>query len=169
MSRKSLSLETKLAAALRLLLAIPYTDAKQMTAAQLNSLVQWHHDDPHAISGNDHHSNLRPLLIRAHRERTPADAAAVRKSNRVRQKQLDHESRMAEPTANDPLGHRNQLGIVTTRWMTREECERLFPSPPPPGVLVELAPPPKLRSRGFDKTKTRGFDGRVRARKRRRK
>src|SRR5215467_3536533 len=100
MSRKHISLKTKLAATvlelqrLRYSLAfirgtpapmyIPYNDAVEMTEDQLLSLFEWHHNKYYSFGGGDHFSNLEPLPIKEHRRRTKEDAKIIAKSRRIR-------------------------------------------------------------------------------------
>jgi len=102
MTRKHISLKTKLAATvlelqrLRYSLAfvrgtpapmyIPYNDAVAMTADQLLSLFEWHHNKYYSFEGGDHFSNLEPLPIKEHRRQTKIDAKVIAKSNRIRAK-----------------------------------------------------------------------------------
>jgi hypothetical protein len=68
--RAHISLETKLASALLALGHIPYLHAKLMSAAQIISLYEFHHDILHSQDGSDHFSNLTPLGIIQHRHHT---------------------------------------------------------------------------------------------------
>lgn len=158
MTRKKIGLEEKLAAAVRVLLAIPYEHAKLMSATQMCSLVEWHHDIQHAIEPIDEHWNLTPLPIMDHRSRSPGDAALVRKSNRVRDKHRahlvarDHQLVLADTIGDFLDRFEQQDALADGRWWSHAEGRYK----------------PPIQSRGFDKTRTRGFDGKVRPRKKKR-
>lgn len=101
--RGHISLTTKLAAALRDLLKIPYEHAKAMSAEQILSLVQWQHIVPHALDGSDEHWNLEPLLIGAHREITAkVDIPRIAKTKRVSKEHEDFVRRMLTPREERP-------------------------------------------------------------------
>lgn len=101
--RGHISLTTKLAAALRDLLKIPYEHAKAMSAEQILSLVQWQHIVPHALDGSDEHWNLEPLLIGAHREITAkVDIPRIAKTKRVEREHEDFVRRMLTPRDERP-------------------------------------------------------------------
>lgn len=69
--RKNVTLTTKLAAAICVILEIPHEHQKLMTEDQVLSLVQWdHYPIPHAHGGPSAHWNLWPRTIMAHRLRT---------------------------------------------------------------------------------------------------
>lgn len=174
MTRKHISLKTKLAAALlqlreygsdgQWLPIIDHTHAKQMTANQIISLFHWdHYPVPHAEGGPDEPWNLHAELIGAHREKTrKVDVPRIAKNKRIRKKEREHRF------------------YVKTRWMTRAEIEREYPDTPLPldDDQLQALPPPReiyagvgrrmlrtLKSGGFDKTKSRGFDGKVKPRR----
>jgi hypothetical protein len=77
--RAHINLTTKLASALLALGHVPYSDAKKMTAAQIISLYQFHHNIKHGVDVVDEFWNLEPLMIAPHRKRSPADSATVKK------------------------------------------------------------------------------------------
>jgi len=140
--RKHISLETKLAAALRALGDIPYEDAKKMTPAQVISLYEFDHNMLHRFTQNDEHWNLSPTLIMAHRAKTKQDAKVFAKSRRIRDKLL---MKVMIADAHGKWDHeacQKYLKLVERDWKKR-----------------------KIRSRGFDKTRTRHFDGTVTKRK----
>lgn len=94
-ARAKLTLTTKLASSLLARGEIPYLDAKLMTAEQLNSLYQWHHNMRHAEDGGDHFSNIEPMLIAPHRERTAKiDAPEIAKNKRIDKAHKDFQRRM---------------------------------------------------------------------------
>lgn len=116
MSRKRahINLTTKLAAALmrvpqvdrhgrpvcdaggRLLYALDYAEAKQMTAAQVLSLFDWDHDILHALGGCDEFWNLTPRFRPQHREKSRGDTSRVAKTKRVADKHSQHLARLAD-------------------------------------------------------------------------
>src|SRR5262245_28783031 len=74
---------------------VPYEHAKLMTAAQMISLYECHHNIRRAEGGNDHFTNLEHMLRSAHRERTrKIDVPAIAKNKRVRTRHLAHLERM---------------------------------------------------------------------------
>lgn len=95
MARKSVSLRTKLAAALLTIVrpndrgqlepVIPHDHAKLMSDDQIISLFQWdHYPIPHAHDGPDEAWNLRPLLIAEHRSVTAEhDIPQIAKTKRL--------------------------------------------------------------------------------------
>ena len=91
-----MNLATKLASALLQLGDIPYDHAKQMTAAQINSLYQFdHYPVRRADGGTDAPWNLVPRLIAAHRTKTATvDMPALAKGRRIRQRSAAHLERM---------------------------------------------------------------------------
>lgn len=86
MARKHISFKTKLASALLALDDVPYLEAKQMTEDEFISRYQFDHNILHAVEVVDHFSNLRPMLIAAHREKSRADAKTVAKVRRIDEK-----------------------------------------------------------------------------------
>lgn len=67
---------------------LPYDDMKKMSAAQVCSLFQWHHEPiPHEAGGPDVHWNLTPVMIKQHREIEKRGAAVRAKVKRIRAKQ----------------------------------------------------------------------------------
>lgn len=83
-ARAHISLETKLASALLALGIVPYEHAKKMSAAQLISLVEWHHNILHSTEPNNEFWNIEPMPIMEHRKRFPVDAAVAAKVKRLR-------------------------------------------------------------------------------------
>jgi hypothetical protein len=94
--QSNMNMTTRLAAALLALGDIPYEDSKLMTAEQIISLYQWdHHPLRRCDFGSDHPSNLRPMLIAAHRAKTTTiDMPAIAKGRRIRARQAQHLERM---------------------------------------------------------------------------
>src|SRR5262252_5076429 len=140
MSRKSISLTTKLASALLALGDIPYVHAKQMTAAQVVSLYQFDHGILHETRDPDVDKfwNLTPRLIREHRTKTKLDAKIIAKGRRIR----DKHSAVRTP----------KLRIGTGEGMVSAY-----------GVLAASPRPSRSRiqSRGFDKRLRKKMDGTV--------
>ena len=142
MERKHISWKTKAAAALAELgnvrYGIPYNDVKHMTEAQFLSL--WHFDNNklHSFKGGDHFSNLTPMLIKAHREKTKRDAKIIAKGRRLEKRQEELTNRyIAMGAYHDAMGG-----------------GRIFHEVFKPETR-------KIRSRGFDKTKRRKMSGQV--------
>jgi len=85
----------QLAAALLALGDIPFDDARLMTAKQIIGLYQFDHWPIRVEAGGDNHpSNLRPLLIKPHRKKTAEDNAEIGKIRRTRRAQDEHDQRM---------------------------------------------------------------------------
>ena len=92
-----ISLREKLAAALshmmvdvdgKLERAIPYDDAKRMTADEVLSIFQFDHGIHEAIDGPTKHWNLTPRFILPHRAKThEIDRPQIRKTDRISKKQ----------------------------------------------------------------------------------
>lgn len=82
--RGHISMETKLASALLALGIVPYEHAKKMSAAQIISLVHWHHNILHSTEPNNEFWNIEPMPIMEHRKRFPIDAAIAAKVKRLR-------------------------------------------------------------------------------------
>jgi hypothetical protein len=92
--RDHISFKTKLVAALcsllhvdeegRLVPIIPYEDAKNMHEDQILSLFHFDHFPvAKAFDGPDVHWNLRPILIKPHREKTKKDVKEIAKGRRI--------------------------------------------------------------------------------------
>jgi hypothetical protein len=61
----------------------------------INSLYQFHHNIRHAEDGGDHFSNLEPMLIAPHRERTrKVDIPAIAKGKRLTLKHEEFRRRL---------------------------------------------------------------------------
>ena len=95
-ARKQPTLKEKNAALIIALFEIPHEHAKQMHTDQINELVQYdHYPIRHADGGTNHPSNLRPLLILAHREKTAKhDAPDMAHERKVRKAQEIHKERL---------------------------------------------------------------------------
>jgi hypothetical protein len=172
--RKHISWKTKCASALLCMIADRqgvdswYDDAKKMTEDQFLSLFQWDHNILHETGSPevDKYWNLAPMLILEHRIKTKTDAAIIAKGRRIRRKGhfMHVSAEMRQAVGNDKVladvlrqgywaGIRQGSEEANKNWS--EEANR-------PGGALQWR---KLRSRGFNKTKTRGFDGKVRERR----
>ena len=146
-------------------LLIPYEDGKQMSADQIISLFHYdHYPIPHAEGGPDEPWNLTPRLIADHREKTrKVDLKQIAKNKRIQKRKHEHAMRITE------FGN---SGMMVTHTMTLAEARKQWPDIllPDPGAVkhmpreIYIGAGKRIRSRGFDKTKTRGFDGKVRKR-----
>jgi len=150
--RKHISWKTKCAAALLNLRCerdmSMYDDAKRMTEDQFLSLFQWDHNILHETEdpNRDMFWNLSPMFIAAHRKKTKTDAKIIAKSRRIRKKLEETVKGIDALISASKFAH-----LIEASGLTREP------------LLLRT-----LRSRGFDKTKTRGVNGKVRSRKPRR-
>lgn len=95
--RKHISLTTKLAATLLTLHPQDREHAKNMTEAQYISLFQFDHAELWALEGGDHFTNLTPLLIAPHRQKSKRDTSIVAKVRRIEPKWREFTKRMASP------------------------------------------------------------------------
>lgn len=85
--RKHISWKTKCAAALlEAWEDFPYDEAKRLTEDQFLSLFHFDHNILHETEHEDRDQfwNLRPMFIKAHREKTKQDAKVIAKSKRIR-------------------------------------------------------------------------------------
>jgi hypothetical protein len=161
MKRKHISWKTKCASTLIApcrncgYVLFDYDDAKLMTEDQLLSLLHWDHNILHETGHKDRDKywNLTPKLIKEHREKTKQDAKVVAKGKRIRAKL----SRDAAGAGN----HVARLRLAPLRTDPDEAGGVNFRA----SSIRPLSGSHKLRSRGFDKTRTRGFDGKVRERR----
>lgn len=94
--RAHISLQTKLAAAVAQILALPHEHAMAMTEEQVLSLVQFdHYPRRKADGGEDAHFNLRVRPIPEHREKTAKiDVPQIAKSRRLRADQEQFRARL---------------------------------------------------------------------------
>lgn len=111
--RDHISLTTKLAAVLLEMKVadekgnlVPWIDrelAKELTAAQICSLVEFdHYPVPKALGGDDHPTNLVALPIMAHRKKTATkDVPAIAKSNRISRAHEDFKRRILAKVTGD--------------------------------------------------------------------
>lgn len=82
--RAHINLKTKLASALLALGHIEYSHAKLMSAAQIISLFEFHHNILHSTEAINEFWNIEPMLLVEHRRRFPIDAAIAAKIKRLR-------------------------------------------------------------------------------------
>lgn len=96
MTARPPNLSEKLASALLIIAdlrgeGIPFDVAKAMTAEQILSLFQWHHGNRRANCGSNHPTNLTPLWIKEHRERTARiDIPEIAKGKRLAKANEEH-------------------------------------------------------------------------------
>lgn len=118
MSRRGyVRLIDKLAACVRELFQIPYEHAKQMSAEQILSLVQWQHIHYHAQNSDetwvDAHWNIEPMLIAPHKEVTAKkDIPQIAKTKRIEREFEEFRRRMMTPREDRP--------VLKSRWGTRK-------------------------------------------------
>jgi hypothetical protein len=130
--RSAPTLTERLAATLLALGDIPFDDAQQMTAKQIIGLYQFDHWPIRVEAGGTNHpSNLRPLLIRAHRQKTAKDNAEIGKIRRTRRTQDEHERRLrakgevVEITgATIPVRGKPWTAFVKRSWPSRPFAKR---------------------------------------------
>jgi hypothetical protein len=114
--RRPPNLTEKLAAALLLYWeqrgdGIPFRISREMTAAQICSLVEWHHTTPHAWVPSNHPATLVPLPVLEHREVTRKQAPVLAKVKRSLERRN---------------GLRKPKGKIRSRgFPTKEERQRL--------------------------------------------
>ncbi len=138
MTRKSINLTTKLAAALLRIknddggYLIPEPHRSSGTAESILGCVQWDHGVLHALGGPDSPQNLWPMLTADHREKSRSDTTKAAKSKRISREHEAFRSRL--------LSKHNGYG---------EE------------IIKERGKKGGIKSRGFDKTLTKKFNGEV--------
>lgn len=101
-------------------------DVKHLTAREIietfEERVHWDHiaargfrkdDSPEEIARVDHPSNIQPLAIEQHGEKTPRDIRNVAKAKRVEKKHQDFRRRMLAKT-----GHSDGCDVPKTRTTT---------------------------------------------------
>jgi hypothetical protein len=117
MTRKKPNRTEQLASALLARGEIPYDDAKLMTADQLISLYEWHHNDRVAEGGSSHFSNLEPMLRAEHRERTrKIDVPGIAKNKQIT---AAHEAFRRRMLAKEPSAKPFTMWPKTTRTRRR--------------------------------------------------
>ena len=130
-----ISLREKLASALahmmvevdgKLERAIPYEDAKRMTADEVCSLFHFDHGIYETIGGPTEHWNLTPRMIAEHRRKTATtDIPAIRKSDRIEAAQAEYRSRILAKSSLDE-------GVEKTAPKPKSRLRsRPFQKPPP--------------------------------------
>lgn len=185
-SRKHISWKKRCAIFALALGDVPYEDAKQMTEDQILSLYHLDHNMLHEGGHPDREKfwNFTPRLIREHREKSKRDAKIIAKGRRIRrrrgitEKMVQHELFPGLASVGDvPLGAGNQamLSIADAlssglREGVKSAMERIARDPRNEKYSEGWArifgkSKRKIRSRGFDKTKTRRMDGTVTERK----
>lgn len=130
--REHISLKTKLAAALCVILDIPHEHQKLMTEDQVLSLAQWDHYPIRRIDGLalgmsteevDRFSNIGARPIMAHREKTAkVDLPQMAKSQRNRDAEAEHHAVMRRKML--------ALGDEQARCCSRWPKGRKIPSRP---------------------------------------
>lgn len=134
--RAHIPVKVELAAALLALGDVPYEHAKLMTAEQIRSLYDFHHNIRHAEDGTIHFSNLEPMLRPAHRERTAKiDIPAIAKGKRIRRREGEYRSRVLAKV----MGDHDEI-----RRQADNEIAACFGS-------QRARPKRKIESRGFGK------------------
>lgn len=74
-----------------------------MTADQLLSLFEWHHNEYHATEGSDEHWNIEPMTIKGHRARTAKiDIPQIAKTKRIQRAHADFVRLIATPREERP-------------------------------------------------------------------
>jgi hypothetical protein len=101
--RKPPTLRQKLAAALltmvrddghgNLVPIIPYAEARAMTTEEILSRFQWDHSVYVTWNGSNHPTNLTPLPIAVHREKTKRDVKAIAKVRRSEKRKAGQKRR----------------------------------------------------------------------------
>jgi hypothetical protein len=141
---------------------VPYDDVKKMTEDQFLSLFQRDHNMLYS-SEHEHRDaywNLTPMPIKAHREKTKRDAKIIAKSRRITNKEMERRQNALIAFGDDV----QRLGIDAL--LTEYHAWQAGDLPKAAELAIRrLKHRRKIRSRGFDKTRTRGLDGRVRTRR----
>ncbi len=100
-----------------------------MSAAEIKALfrarVHVEHIVPHALTGDDHPSNLRYMAPEDHKPKTATDVKAIAKSKRIARKQDEFRRRVLAKSAPD-----DDVAKVDAR-PTSKMRSRPFPTPPP--------------------------------------
>jgi len=182
--RKHISWRTKCASALlayameRYKGPLWYTDAKKMTEHQFLSLFHFDHNRLHTFKGEDVYWNLTPMLRKAHKEKTREDAKIIAKSRRIRTKAdarrsqkalLDWSNALHGPHGNIvvAMGEAVRAGFeagAKNAYERMNEPRDLY-AENYSAIDWNKKPKRKIRSRGFDKKLTRGFDGKTKPRR----
>jgi len=149
-----------------------------MTPAQIISLYHFDHNIYHESGHPDRNVfwNLTPRLIKQHRDKTRLDVKVIAKGRRIRRKLAEHQRTPADKSgqqgtiADNPVQLMADAISAGLRQGARDAYGRLshpldLYSERYKDIDWNQKPKRKIRSRGFDKTRTRGFDGKVRRRK----
>lgn len=136
---------------------VPREHAQAMTAHQICSLVEFDHYPVRRVDGGTNHpDNLEPLFRAEHRHKTATiDVPQIRKADRITR--TEQALRAGTGMPGDP-GITPEAQKVASSWV------RELLGDPPRGER----PKRRMQSRGFDKTKSRTFAGKVRERSLRR-
>ena len=95
--RKHISLTTKLAASLSLLLpqeVLNEARRRKLSAEEILAVFDFDHIQLHSLGGSDEWWNLHPLLRAAHRLKSRGDTTIAAKVKRVSRKELEHKQKM---------------------------------------------------------------------------
>ncbi|MET4187645.1 hypothetical protein ABIB86_000406 [Bradyrhizobium sp. JR1.7] len=103
MTRKHISLRTKLAAAICQLF-LTHDEAAALSEDQVLLLVHWdHYPIPHAEGGSDSHFNLVAALVPGHKEKTAKiDIPGIAKRKRITKAHKDFQRRLLAPKDQRP-------------------------------------------------------------------
>lgn len=118
MTSRPATLREKLASALLIIAdlrgeGISFDVAKALTADQILSLFQWHHENRRTNGGSNHPTNLTPLWIKAHRERTAAiDKPEIDKGKRLAKADEQHVATVRAKI----LGGPKPRDVIKFRW-----------------------------------------------------
>jgi hypothetical protein len=171
--RRRISDRTFLAATLLDRGEIPYKHAKLMTEDQLISLYHADHNILHETGhpDRDKYWNLKPRLIKEHREKTKRDAKIIARSRRIRRKLAEHERKRLAKIYEDyrPYDYTGRIAdalVTGFREGTKKAYDRIDApldtySERYKDIDWKAKPKRKIRGRGFDKTKRRRMDGTV--------
>lgn len=97
--------DERLACAVGMLLAVPYDDRKRMSAEQLLSLVDWHHNIPFSEGGESIHWNLAPMWRSEHEcETRTKTVPIIAKGKRIARVHEDFQRKILSK----PCGHKRQ-------------------------------------------------------------
>lgn len=117
MTRKRLTLKTKLASAIRELFKVNYEHAKLMSEDQMLSLVNYDHGILYATDPIDEHWNLTPRMILPHREKSRRDTGIIAKAKRIDDKEAAHKERVELKTfMGEMQAHSFATDCKPSRW-----------------------------------------------------
>lgn len=139
--RDHISLKTKLASAICLILGIPHEHQELMAVDQVLSLVNWDHfpvrrDDGlklgMTVEQLDHHSNITPKTIMAHRKKTAEiDRPQISKAGRCRRTAAIHQAKLALKSGNTGAADAALREVADKK---RTQPKRKIQSRPMPGT-----------------------------------